>query len=56
VLDVEGAELRVLQSLDFSRLTVDVIVIEADGRDAAKDLAVVKLLVANGMKHEGKDP
>ncbi len=48
VLDVIGSELKALQSLDFSRVSFDVIVIELDGSDGGKDAGVVELLSRNG--------
>lgn len=52
-LDVEGAELQVLETFDFSTVMVDVIVIEADGHDAAKDEAVIDLLKSKGYIYHG---
>ncbi|KAK9866147.1 hypothetical protein WJX84_002252 [Apatococcus fuscideae] len=40
-LDVEGGELQVLQTFDFSTVHVDVIVLEADGHSWDKDQAPV---------------
>ncbi len=40
VLDVEGAELAVLKAIDFSRLSFDVLCVEADGMSPEKDAAV----------------
>ncbi len=54
VLDVEGGELMVLRSIDFARLTFDVIVVEADGHNPSKDQAVVDLLTAHGYRHHGR--
>lgn len=48
VLDVEGGELAVLKSLDFSLLSFDVIVVEADGTNVTKDEAVRQLLTGAG--------
>ena len=36
-LDVEGAELTVLQTLNFSRVDIRVMVIEQDGSSPTKD-------------------
>ena len=47
-LDVEGAELMVLQSLDFSAVTFDVIAVEQDGSNADKDQGVIDILQRNG--------
>lgn len=48
VLDVEGAELAVLQTVDFGAVNIDVIVAELDGSDPAKDRGVWDLLIAHG--------
>ena len=48
-LDVEGAELEVLQTMDFTALHVNVLVIEQDGGNPGKDEAVRQLLAANGF-------
>ena len=50
VLDVEGAELEVLQTVDFATITFDVIVVEQDGGNKAKDEAVRALLRSKGYK------
>ena len=47
-LDVEGAELHVLRTIDFSRIEVGVFVVELDGSDKKKDNAVRHLLAAHG--------
>ena len=47
-LDVEGAELHVLRTIDFSRIEVGVFVVELDGHDKEKDKAVRQLLAAQG--------
>jgi FkbM family methyltransferase len=52
-LDVEGAELQVLRALDFSVISFDVIVVEADEHNKTKNMAVVDLLDRAGYKlHE----
>ena len=48
VLDTEGAELSVLQSVDWSRFSADVICVELDGHNAARDEQVVDLITSNG--------
>jgi hypothetical protein len=53
VLDVEGGELQVLQAIDFSKVTMDVIVIEADGGDPAKEAAIKALLSQHGYTYDG---
>jgi hypothetical protein len=55
VLDVEGAELRALQSLNFDLVSFDVIVIEADGISPTNDRAVQGLLRSHGYKHHKHD-
>ncbi|KAL4443640.1 hypothetical protein ABPG75_011377 [Micractinium tetrahymenae] len=49
-LDVEGGELKILGTVDWSRLRVKVLVVETDGTDLAKDTAVVDLLSAAGFQ------
>jgi hypothetical protein len=51
-LDVEGAELEVLKTLDFSKVHINVITIEADGRNSQKDEDVRKLVVAHGFEQD----
>jgi len=52
-LDVEGAELSVLESMDFGRISFDVIVIEADEHSEAKNTGVRNFLAGKGYKlHE----
>lgn len=48
-LDVEGAELAVLSTVDWSRLTVNSMVVETDGLNATKDAEVVSLLEGVGF-------
>ncbi len=50
VLDVEGAELEVVHTMDFSAITVDVIVAELDGANQAKDDEVRAHLVKSGFE------
>ncbi|KAK4535358.1 hypothetical protein CDCA_CDCA04G1383 [Cyanidium caldarium] len=47
-LDVEGAELQVLHSLDFDRVHFYVISVEAGGTNTSKDAAVRDLLISQG--------
>jgi FkbM family methyltransferase len=60
VLDVEGAELEVLKSLDMGpggRLRVDVFTVEAESRDAVSDKRIadiVKLFEKNGYVIDGQ--
>jgi hypothetical protein len=49
VLDVEGAELEVLKTFDFRAITVDVVCIEQDGGNPAKDAAVRELMDKEGF-------
>lgn len=53
ILDVEGGELSVLQAIDFSQLSFDVIVIEADGGNPDKDRGVIDLLATKGYAYHG---
>ena len=53
-LDVEGAEIAVLQTFDFDSVTINVVCIEADTHDPAKDKAVIDLMVQNGYIYDGK--
>lgn len=46
-----GAELKVLQTIDFSRLKVKVFIVELDGHDKEKDQAVHDLLTAGVCGH-----
>jgi hypothetical protein len=52
-LDVEGAELRVLSTLDFSAISIGVMVVEADHHDAGKNAEVRRLLSNNGFMLHG---
>ena len=52
-LDVENAELQVLQAVDFSAVSFSVICVEADRSNPAKDAAVVELLQANRYRYHG---
>ena len=55
ILDTEGAEFEVLQTVDFSKIEIDVIAIEADGRDVAKDNAVRQHLLSNGYRLDASE-
>ena len=48
-LDVEGAELSVLQGFPFEHVAIDVIMVELDGRNVTKDEAVRELLGQHGL-------
>merc|ERR1712029_1225618 len=47
-LDVEGAEMSVLQSVDFDRVGFGVVFVEADHHNERKNLAV-KMLIVKGI-------
>ncbi|KAK9817364.1 hypothetical protein WJX74_004113, partial [Apatococcus lobatus] len=47
-LDVEGAELQVLQTFDFSSVRINVVCIEADGHNSARDQEVIELMQSHG--------
>jgi FkbM family methyltransferase len=49
-LDVEGGELMVLESINFSCVSFDVLVVELDNTNPHKDEAVRKLLSSAGYK------
>ena len=49
-LDVEGAELAVLNGVDFSHLNIKYMVIEMDGGNPEKDKGVHELLKKNGYE------
>ena len=49
-LDVEGAELEVLKTVDFSAVRINVIVVEQDGGDPEKEEAVRQLLLDNDFR------
>ena len=53
VLDVEGGELAVLRGVDWSRHSFDVVVVEADGSDHDKDVAVARLMKQAGYRYRG---
>ena len=54
ILDVEGAEREVLQTLDFSRTPVHFFVVEMDGKSEGKDSAVRCILRKNGYTPIGR--
>lgn len=47
-LDVEGAELSVLHTIDFDRMSFDIIVIESDGADPEREASITVLLSSVG--------
>jgi len=48
VLDVEGAELLVLQTIDWKKVTVGIFVIEMDDYDKTRDAAIAAFLKLHG--------
>lgn len=52
-LDVEGAEFIVMQTIDWSAVTFGVVMVELDGKAPSKDIAVRKMLRANGYAYHG---
>ena len=50
-LDVEGAELAVLQSINFDRVGFGIVFVEASGHNETKDLSVIKLMESKGYKY-----
>ena len=47
-LDVEGAELTVLQTIDFTKVTIDAFVIEMDAHDERRNTQIRILLKRKG--------
>jgi len=45
-LDVEGAELSILKTIDFAKTTIDFIFVEADGNNRMKDYELVEYLLS----------
>ena len=52
-LDVEGAELNVLRTVDWDAVTFGVLLVEQDGKNTTKDNAVRELLRAKGYEYDG---
>lgn len=50
-LDIEGGELAALQSLDFEKVGFGIILVECDGHNELKNLALRALLEDNGYRH-----
>jgi hypothetical protein len=48
-LDVEGGELEVLKTIDFSRTNIDMLMVELDGYNPEKDETVRRLLKDAGL-------
>lgn len=53
---MEGAELAVLGTVDFARMTISALVVETDGINATKDGQVVDLLAAAGYVAAERGP
>ena len=53
-LDLEGAELAVLSSIDFRNVSFGVLAVEADGRNKTQDCAVQQMLTQKGYRPEGR--
>ena len=53
-LDVEGAELVVLKTIDWSSTKFDVLLVELDGKNGTKDDEVRALLRARGYTRVGR--
>ena len=51
-LDLEGAELAAIESIDFDRASFTVVVVEADGVNATKDQIVADKLVKHGYRKD----
>ena len=52
ILDTEGAELSVLEGVDFSSVTINTVIMECDSHDPAKNDKKMDLLRNNGFKCE----
>ncbi|CAB9520084.1 expressed unknown protein [Seminavis robusta] len=50
-LDIEGAEFAALESLDFDKVSFGMILVEADGQNPVKDMAVKTLLESKGYRY-----
>lgn len=53
-VDVEGGELEVLKTIDFSRVKIFLVAVEADGFFPDKEAGVKALLKDAGFSHEGQ--
>lgn len=49
-VDVEGSELLVLETLNFTAVTVNVLMVEMNNHDPAKNWKVVQLLDNSGYR------
>jgi hypothetical protein len=50
-LDVEGAEISVLSTLDFSKVAYGAVVIEASDCDEVRNIAIQSILTSNGYQY-----
>merc|ERR1712007_144479 len=50
-LDVEGAELSVLRSINFDRVAFGIVLVEADEHNPSKNLDVRNLLESHGYSY-----
>ena len=53
ILDTEGGELAVLQSVDLNKVTFDVVIVEADNNNLDKNQGVRDVLAAHGYTFVG---
>lgn len=49
-LDVEGGELEVIRTIDFSSINIQVLTIELDGSNPSKDKEVKDIMIKNGYR------
>ena len=56
VLDVEGAEEEVIKTINLRNVTIDVVCVELDGRNPAKDANVVTFFEKNGYLAHSRYP
>ena len=54
-LDVEGAELQILQTIDFNKINIRTLTVEFNKIDQGKDL-LTTLLTRQGFKHYREGP
>ena len=52
-VDVEGAELEVLRTVDFSDVHVKYVIVEADGSNPAKEQEVRHYMQTSGFRFDG---
>ena len=53
-LDLKGAELAALSSIDFGNVSFGVLVVEANGLNKTKDCAIQQMLTQKGYRPEGR--